>query len=70
MKVKIPIPMVKGFARIYKGAEITSTDNLKINIICALLNNGNGTGFLDNLIVENKLLMAMAANGILYRSRN
>ena len=62
MKVKIPIPMVKGFARIYKGAEITSTDNLKINIICALLNNGNGTGFLDNLIVENKLLMAMAAN--------
>ena len=62
MKVKIPIPMVQGLARIYKGAEATSPDNLKIDIICSLLNNENGTGFFDKLIVEHKLLMAMAAN--------
>ena len=62
MKVKLPVPVVKAFARIYRGAPAYSPDNDLLDIICGMLNNENGTGYFDKLTVESKLMMAIAQN--------
>ena len=60
MKVKVPIPVVKAFVKLYRGPEAGSDDKEALEIICSMLNNDNGTGYLDKLMVDNKLMMSQA----------
>ena len=59
MKVKFPIPFIKvGF----RGVSANHEDQVALNIAVNLLNNANGTGYLDKLMVEHKLMGALAIN--------
>ena len=60
--VSLPIPLVKlaGFA--YRGVPANDPDQSVLNIVMGLLNNANGTGYLDKLMVNRKLMAAMTIN--------
>ena len=60
--VNIPIPVVKAMAHLYRGASVNSEDKVSLELACLLLNNSSGTGYLDQLTTDGKLLMAMAMN--------
>lgn len=62
MKVKFPIPFMKGLALGFRGVPANHEDLVALNIAVNLLNNANGTGFLDKLMVDRKLVGAMALN--------
>jgi len=60
--VRFPIPLVKvaGFA--FRGVPANHPDQIALNIVIGLLNNSNGTGYLDKLMVNRKLMAAMTIN--------
>jgi predicted Zn-dependent peptidase len=60
--VRLPIPLVKiaGFA--FRGVPANHPDQAALNIVISLLNNANGTGYLDKLMVNRKLMAAMTIN--------
>ena len=60
--IKISIPIVKAWGRLYRGASPEADDRLAMDLACLLLNNENGTGYLDQLVLDNKLLMALAGH--------
>ena len=58
-KIKIPFPLIKAFARCYRGITSQHEDKAALTIACRLLNNDNKTGFLDQLATDDKLLESM-----------
>lgn len=63
MKVKFPIPFIKAMGLGFRGVSANHEDQVALNIAVNLLNNANGTGYLDKLMVEHKLMGALAING-------
>ena len=62
MTVKFPIPFIKGMVLGFRGLPANHEDQVALNIAVNLLNNANGTGYLDKQMVEHKLLGAVAIN--------
>lgn len=62
MKVKFPIPFIKAMGLGFRGVSVNHEDQVALNIAVNLLNNANGTGYLDKLMVEHKLMGALAIN--------
>ena len=62
MKVKFPIPFIKAMGLGFRGVSANHEDQVALNIAVNLLNNANGTGYLDKLMVEHKLMGARAIN--------
>lgn len=62
MKVKFPIPFIKAMGLGFRGVSASHEDQVALNIAVNLLNNANGTGYLDKLMVEHKLMGALAIN--------
>ena len=62
MKVKFPIPFIKAMGLGFRGVSADHEDQVALNIAVNLLNNANGTGYLDKLMVEHKLMGALAIN--------
>ena len=62
MSVRIPMPFVKIMALGFRGVPANHPDQVALNIAVSLLNNSNGTGFLDKLTVDHKVMGAMAVN--------
>lgn len=62
MKVKFPIPFIKTMGLGFRGVSANHEDQVALNIAVNLLNNANGTGYLDKLMVEHKLMGALAIN--------
>lgn len=58
--VKLSIPFVKVLALGFRGVPANHPDEAALKIAVGLLNNENGTGFLDKLMVERKLMAAVA----------
>ena len=65
MKVKFPIPFIKAMGLGFRGVSANHEDQVALNIAVNLLNNANGTGYLDKLMVEHKLMGALAINEIM-----
>lgn len=62
MKVKFPIPFLKAMGFGFRGVPANHEDEVVLKIAVNMLNNSNGTGFLDKLMVDHKLLGAIAMN--------
>ena len=62
MKVKFPIPFIKAMGLGFRGVSANHEDQVALNIAVNLFNNANGTGYLDKLMVEHKLMGALAIN--------
>lgn len=62
MKVKFPIPFIKAMGLGFRGVSANHEDQVALNIAVNLLNNANGTDYLDKLMVEHKLMGALAIN--------
>lgn len=62
MKVKFPIPFIKAMGLGFRSVSANHEDQVALNIAVNLLNNANGTGYLDKLMVEHKLMGALAIN--------
>lgn len=62
MKVKFLIPFIKAMGLGFRGVSANHEDQVALNIAVNLLNNANGTGYLDKLMVEHKLMGALAIN--------
>ncbi|MCC8172578.1 MAG: insulinase family protein [Parabacteroides sp.] len=60
--VKVPVPVVKGLVLAFRGVPANHPDQVALNIAVNMLNNANGTGFLDKLSVEGKVLGVMSMN--------
>ena len=62
VKVRIPMPFLKIMAMAFRGVPANHPDQVALNVAVALLNNTNGTGYLDKLTVDHKVMGAMAIN--------
>lgn len=60
--VCLPMPFVKIMALGFRGVPADHPDQVALNVAVALLNNVNGTGFLDKLTLDHKVMGAMAVN--------
>ncbi|MCD7977198.1 MAG: insulinase family protein [Tannerellaceae bacterium] len=60
--VKFPIPIINGVGFAFRGVPANHPDQIPLNIVMGLLNNSNGTGYLDKLMVNRKLMAAMTVN--------
>lgn len=58
--VKIPVPLMKVMAMGFRGVPANHPDQVALDIAVAALNNPNGTGYLDQLMVQRKLMGAIA----------
>jgi predicted Zn-dependent peptidase len=61
-QVRIPVPLVKGAAFAFRSVPANHPDQVALNIVIGLLNNSNGTGYFDRLMVNHKLMGAMTLN--------
>lgn len=59
-RIKLSIPFVKVLALGFRGVPANHPDEAALKIAVGLLNNENGTGFLDKLMVDRKLMAAIA----------
>lgn len=62
VKVKLPVPFVKMMALGFRGVPANHEDQVALNIAMGILNNENGTGYLDQLSVDRKIMAAMSMN--------
>jgi predicted Zn-dependent peptidase len=60
--VRFPIPLVSAAGFAFRGVPANHPDQVALNIVIGLLNNSNGTGYLDKLMVNRKLMAAMTIN--------
>jgi predicted Zn-dependent peptidase len=58
--VKIPIPLMRVMVMGFRGVPANHPDQAALDIAISILNNPNGTGYLDKLMVQRKLMGAMA----------
>jgi predicted Zn-dependent peptidase len=61
-QVRFPVPLIKGAAFAFRGVPANHPDQAALNIVIGLLNNSNGTGFLDRLMVNHKVMAGMTLN--------
>ena len=57
--IRIPIPLMKAVALGFRGVPSNHSDRAALDIAVGILNNSNGTGYLDKLMVERKVMGAM-----------
>lgn len=62
ISVKVPLPFVKVMALGFRGVPAAHEDQAALKIAVSLLNNSNGTGYLDKLTVDHKVVASMAMN--------
>lgn len=62
MVVKVPIPFMKVMGMGFRGVPANHEDRMALRVAVSLLNNSNGTGFLDKLTIEHKVVSSMAMN--------
>lgn len=62
MAVKVPIPFMKVMGMGFRGVPANHEDRMALRVAVSLLNNSNGTGFLDKLTIEHKVVSSMAMN--------
>jgi predicted Zn-dependent peptidase len=60
--VRFPIPLISAAGFAFRGVPANHPDQVALNIAIGLLNNSNGTGYLDKLMVNRKLMAAMTVN--------
>ena len=60
---KIPVPILKLSVAAWRGAPENHPDELPLQVISALLNNDNGTGYIDKLILDGKIMEAQMLVG-------
>jgi predicted Zn-dependent peptidase len=61
-QIRFPIPLVKIAGYAFRGVPANHPDQVPLNIAIGLLNNSNGTGFFDQLMVNHQLMAAMTLN--------
>lgn len=61
LSLKIPFPLVKATALVFRGPKPYSPDYLTAQLAMGLLSNRNGSGLVDSLMSHHKLMYAMAA---------
>ena len=59
-KIKVPIPLLKAVAIGFRGLPANHPDQPALDIAVGILNNSNGTGYLDQLMVNRNVMGAMA----------
>lgn len=64
---KINMPLVKLGAVCFRGPSKRDDDFLAVSFLTSLLNNDAGTGLLDKMMVDHKLMMAMAMPDLSFR---
>lgn len=57
--IKIPLPLLKAVALGFRGVPANHPDQPALDVAAGILNNSNGTGYLDRLMVERRLMGAM-----------
>ena len=57
--IKVPIPLLKIIAFGFRGVPSNHPDQVALDIAVSILNNTNGTGYLDQLMVNRKLMGAI-----------
>ena len=57
--IKVPLPLMKAFAFGFRGVPSNHPDQVALDIAVGILNNTNGTGYLDQLMVNRKLMGAI-----------
>ena len=62
MKVKFPVPLVKAMGLGFRGLPANHEDQVALAVAVNMLNNAIGTGFLDKLMVDRKIMASMAMN--------
>ena len=62
LTIKVPLPFVKVMAMGFRGVPANHEDQIALKVAVSLLNNSNGTGLLDKLTVEHKVVGSMAMN--------
>lgn len=62
MKIKFPVPLVKAMGMGFRGVPANHEDQVALAVAINMLNNANGTGFLDKLMVDRKIMASMAMN--------
>ncbi|WP_289227167.1 M16 family metallopeptidase [Parabacteroides goldsteinii] len=62
MKIKFPVPLVKAMGMGFRGVPANHEDQVALAGAVNMLNNANGTGFLDKLMVDRKIMASMAMN--------
>lgn len=62
MKIKFPVPLVKAMGMGFRGVPANREDQVALAVAVNMLNNANGTGFLDKLMVDRKIMASMAMN--------
>lgn len=60
--IKVPVPFVKILALGFRGVPVNHEDQVALNVAIGILNNENGTGYLDKLMVNHKVMTAMSMN--------
>lgn len=62
IQISVPVPFVKVMVMGFRGVPANHRDQVPLNIALSLLNNSNGTGYLDKLAVNHKVQASMALN--------
>jgi len=57
--IRVPIPLLRIFALGFRGVPSNHPDQVALDIAVSILNNSNGTGYLDQLMVNRKLMGAI-----------
>ncbi|MDR2140137.1 MAG: insulinase family protein [Tannerella sp.] len=57
--VKVPLPLMKAIVLAFRGLPSNHPDRVSLEIAAGILNNADGTGYLDKLMVNRKLMGAM-----------
>ena len=58
MTAKIPIPLVRANALLWRGVPSNHPDEVALNLAMAVLSNENKTGLLDKLTIDGKLMLS------------
>lgn len=58
LKAKIPIPIVRANALLWRGVPANHPDEVALNMVMSMLSNENKTGLLDKLSIDGKLMMS------------
>ncbi len=57
--VKVPLPLLKAVALGFRGVPANHPDQAALDVAVGILNNSNGTGYLDKLMVNRRVMGAM-----------
>lgn len=57
--VKVPLPLLKAVALGFRGVPSNHPDQAALDVAVGILNNSNGTGYLDKLMVDRRVMGAM-----------